>query len=182
MPTRPSIRDALERLLAEQSGEGHSGDAPDGPPGDASAGHGGDAPAGRRGDAPAGTDPGARTGPATDAPARPGRPASPPTDVVDTGAAFVVRMDLPGASLEQVDVGVADDVLTVEASPAGADDGWNGRVLRSERPATRRTRSIPLPEPVDETAVSARLARGVLTVTAPRVDRDPGEAVPFDGE
>jgi Molecular chaperone (small heat shock protein) len=76
-----------------------------------------------------------------------------PVDVVDEGDAFVVVVDLPGYETDELDVQLQDDrQLTVSATrEAGAEPDGDDYVRR-ERSRQQPTRSVTLPDPVDEGA------------------------------
>ena len=95
-------------------------------------------------------------------------------DVSETDTEVVVTADLPGYEKEDIEVGVKDRRLTVEAerSHESEDRNENERFLRQERTHQRISRSVSLPEDVDEDAASATYHNGVLTVTLPKVNPD----------
>ena len=95
-------------------------------------------------------------------------------DVSETDAEVVVTADLPGYEKEDIEVGVKDRRLTVEAerSHESEDRDKDERFLRQERTHRRISRSVSLPADVDEDATSATYRNGVLTVTLPKVDPD----------
>lgn len=83
-------------------------------------------------------------------------------DVVDAGAEYEVRVDLPGFAKDDVELTLSDATLRVHAEAEGEDDG---RYVRHERHEGPVDRTVALPEDVDQEAVDATLADGVLTVT-----------------
>ena len=97
-------------------------------------------------------------------------------DISETDAEVVVTADLPGYEKEDIEVGVKDRRLTVEAERKheSEDRDENERFLRQERTHQRISRSVSLPTDVDEDAASATYHNGVLTVTLPKVDPDEG--------
>ena len=95
-------------------------------------------------------------------------------DVSETDAEVVVTADLPGYEKEDIEVGVKDRRLTVEAERRheSEDRDKDERFLRQERTHQRISRSVSLPEDVDEDGASATYHNGVLTVTLPKVNPD----------
>ncbi|QDX40094.1 Hsp20/alpha crystallin family protein [Salarchaeum sp. JOR-1] len=90
-------------------------------------------------------------------------------DVEDTGDAFVVTADLPGFEKEDIDVHLRDDTLQVDAThEASPEDDVQEQYIRRERSKRSVSRSLSLPESVDEDAVSASFNNGVLTVELPK--------------
>lgn len=106
-----------------------------------------------------------------------------PVDVVDRGDAFLVSAELPGFAEDELTVELIDDRLRIEAerSTAENDEDLTGRYIRRERTRETVTRSITLPEKVDESAVSATFDQGVLKVTLPKAaDVDDGQEIEID--
>lgn len=106
-----------------------------------------------------------------------------PVDVVDRGDAFLVSAELPGFAEDELTVELIDDRLRIEGerSTAESDEDLTGRYIRRERTRETVTRSITLPEKVDESAVSATFDQGVLKVTLPKAaDVDDGQEIEID--
>jgi HSP20 family protein len=90
------------------------------------------------------------------------------------GTALVVEAELPGLSIEQIDVTVLGNELSISGERRLAQEaenkGENGVTwLRRERAQGKFTRTITLPWDVDADRVEAKLINGVLTVTLPKV-------------
>jgi HSP20 family protein len=93
--------------------------------------------------------------------------ASVDADLYDAGSAYVVRVDLPGVTAEQLLVTIENGVLTIEGHRR------NGRpeeavLLRGERRTGRLTRALRLPGGVDSAAATATLRSGVLEIVLPK--------------
>ncbi len=82
----------------------------------------------------------------------------------DTGAALVVKAELPGLTEKDVQISLNQDVLTLSGErKSDAPEGY--LVHRKERSAVRFSRSFTLPSKVDPEKTSAVLKNGVLTLT-----------------
>jgi HSP20 family protein len=81
-----------------------------------------------------------------------------PVDLYQDKDSVIVRAELPGFRKEDIQVQVADDVLTLSASSAKEED----------KKTTSIERAISLPENLDYAKVSASYENGVLTVTLPK--------------
>ncbi|MFB6109057.1 MAG: Hsp20/alpha crystallin family protein [Haloplanus sp.] len=113
-------------------------------------------------------------------PFMPGTETSMRVDVVDRGDAFVVRADLPGVSAADIDVTLSETTLDVEVereSTETSEDSEDSSYLRRERVHESTSRSIRLPERVDEAAVDAAYDDGVLTVTLPKAGSTGGKRI-----
>ena len=91
-----------------------------------------------------------------------------PVDLYQEKDNFVVRGELPGFRKEDLNVEVADGVLTVTAhqkAETKAEDEKEPKTAAQER---RVSRSVSLPEQVKVDAIQAAYENGVLTVTLPK--------------
>lgn len=105
-----------------------------------------------------------------------------PVDVVDRGDAFLVRAELAGFDRDQLTVELLDDRLRIAGERATElEEDLTGRYIRRERSEEAVTRSISLPEKVDEDAVSATFSNGLLEVTLPKA-ADAGQGQEIDIE
>ena len=92
---------------------------------------------------------------------------TPPVDLYETGAAFVLTAEVPGLSRDDIDIHVEESRVALRgARPTLAVPCE--QFHRVERGHGRFNRSFLLPEPVDVDGVTAELADGVLTVTLPK--------------
>jgi len=89
----------------------------------------------------------------------------PSIEVAETGKEIKVTADLPGLDEKDIDVHLADDVLTISGEKHAETEDKDR--LFSERYYGRFVRRIPL-EDVDENKVTASFKKGVLTVTLPK--------------
>jgi HSP20 family protein len=92
---------------------------------------------------------------------------APPMEVFQRGNEMVVRADLPGVTPDDVQIDVEDGVLTVSGERRNTNEEQREGFYRSERSYGAFSRSIALPEGVDEDQVNARYEHGVLEVTVP---------------
>ncbi|MDS0220441.1 Hsp20/alpha crystallin family protein [Haloarcula sp. S1AR25-5A] len=107
-----------------------------------------------------------------------------PVDVVDEGDAFVVHADLPGYDSEAIDVQLVEDrKLTISAASSQERESTDGQYVQRERRQQSISRSVPLPEAVDEEETTASYNNGVLTVRLEKVVRnedDDGTDIPVN--
>ena len=103
-------------------------------------------------------------------------------DLVDRGDEFVVSVDLPGFERDDVDVRIAGTALRIEAEREETLDEDADRYLRHERRRDSTERSLRLPEAVDETAATAAMHNGVLTVTLPKTEPREGREIDVEGQ
>ena len=107
----------------------------------------------------------------------------PPMDLVETEDDFVLRVDLPGLSQDDVNIELDDKVLTVSGERTAEHEERKEGFYRVERASGHFKRSLTLPEGVDPESVRARFDRGVLEVRIPKPEeRKPRKvAISVDG-
>ncbi|HRQ73891.1 MAG TPA: Hsp20/alpha crystallin family protein [Phycisphaerales bacterium] len=100
----------------------------------------------------------------------PSQPAAwPAVNLWHDDAAFHLEAELPGFSLDEVEVTATENLVTVRGrrertTPEGAE------TLRVERELTHFERTVGLPLPIDPSQVEATLTNGVLRVTMPKAE------------
>jgi HSP20 family protein len=92
---------------------------------------------------------------------------TPALDVHETDTAYVVTLDVPGATRDQLKVTIEGRRLRVETVPAdnAAATAQGERKIYSERGLPRYQRTIVLPAEVDQAQSQAKIENGVLTLT-----------------
>lgn len=93
--------------------------------------------------------------------------AVPAVDIAESSEAFVLRINVPGASAEDVNVSFERGVLTVEAAGRGPSPD-EGRYLLRERRSGALRRSFRLGDGIDTERIKANVEAGVLTVELPK--------------
>jgi len=96
------------------------------------------------------------------------RPVSPAMDLTEDGNEFRVVCDVPGLRREDLDISLAQGVLTIKGDKRAPKRGGKARVYREETWEGKFQRTISMPSQVDPAKVTADLADGVLTVTLPK--------------
>ncbi len=98
---------------------------------------------------------------------------TPQLDVTANGEAYFVHIELPGVSPEDVNIKVADNVLTISGEKKN-ETAEGVRVFVQERGYGTFSRALSLPEDADAERIRAFAKDGVLMVEIPR--RKPEEA------
>lgn len=93
---------------------------------------------------------------------------APEIDISETDKAFAVKADLPGVEEKDVDVSVADGVLTLKGERRTEKETKETKLHRVERSFGTFERVMSLPADIDEAKISASFKKGVLTVTLPK--------------
>jgi HSP20 family protein len=93
---------------------------------------------------------------------------TPQLDVSETDQEVRIAAELPGISEDDVEVEVADDVLTIRGEKSAEREEKERDYHLTERAEGSFARSLVLPFPVDPEQVQARFKDGVLTITIPK--------------
>lgn len=101
-------------------------------------------------------------------------------DVADHDDEYVVTADLPGFDKDDIDVSLADRTLVIEAEHEETEEEESADYLRRERSRQSLSRSLTLPESVDEEGIGARFKNGVLTVTLPKRESGSGKRIEIE--
>lgn len=89
-------------------------------------------------------------------------------DVKETDQAIEVHAELPGVDEKDVQLELADNVLTIKGEKRQDKQEQDKGYYLVERAYGAFLRRVPLPVEVDEDKVEARFKNGVLTVTLPK--------------
>ena len=99
----------------------------------------------------------------------PHRPMGFPVNVKKTEAAYILTAELPGVKLEDISITLENDVLTITAQPHRIPhEEARDYIIRETGPRPMKVeRSFRL-EGIDQAAITADAADGILTVTLPK--------------
>ena len=95
-------------------------------------------------------------------------PAAPAVDFTDTEKAYELTAELPGMDEKNVEVKVANGVLTIKGEKQDEKEEKKKDYYLRERNYGSFERSFQLPEGVDPDKIEASYKKGVLTVTLPK--------------
>lgn len=92
---------------------------------------------------------------------------TPELNIRETDTGFVVAMDMPGVTRDQVEISIEHDTLHVEGRVT--TDAYEGlRPVYIEYPVGDYTRQLSLSDDIDRDSIRAEMADGVLTLTLPK--------------
>lgn len=91
----------------------------------------------------------------------------PAVNVWEEGDVFLAEAEVPGMPMEDLDVQVVGNELTIrgERRPAAAEQAT---LHRCERPTGKFERTMLLPTDIDAEKVEARLSAGILSIKLPK--------------
>ena len=92
----------------------------------------------------------------------------PSVDVTETDKQIEITAELPGLEEKDVQVNVADNVLTIRGEKKAEKEEKDKTFRLVERSYGSFVRSLELPEGVNADAIKASIDKGVLKVTVPK--------------
>jgi len=103
-------------------------------------------------------------------PSAPFEGRQPKVDLIDREDEIVLKAELPGVKKEDLEVTMGDNTVTIRASTSHEEKDENGDYYRKEITRGEFVRTIPIPETIDESKVSASFKDGILELKMPKVE------------
>ena len=107
---------------------------------------------------------------------------APSIDVAETEDEITVTAELPGVKQEEVDITIADDVLTLKGEKKEEKEVKEKNYHRIERSYGSFQRSIALPTGVQADKAKATYKAGILKITVPKVEEAKPKQIKIDVE
>lgn len=92
----------------------------------------------------------------------------PALEMTSGDKAYVLTAELPGMKEDDVELSVAEGVLTLKGEKRSETERKDEGYLLNERSYGSFERRITLPNDVEQDKIGAEFAKGVLTITLPR--------------
>lgn len=92
----------------------------------------------------------------------------PAVNVYDLEHELLITAEIPGVKSEDLELTIADGVLTIRGKRSGTEGVPDERYRRQERPRGGWQRSLSLPERIQEDQLSADFSNGVLKIHLPK--------------
>jgi len=96
------------------------------------------------------------------------RPWSPAVDIMETENELVLKADVPGVELKDIDIQLENGTLTVKGERKSEKDEKGKGFHRMERSYGSFVRYFTVPDTVDAEHVKADYQAGVLSITLPK--------------
>ena len=109
-------------------------------------------------------------------------PGGPEADFYETENEFVLEMDLPAFSHEDVDLTVEKGVLTIQGERTLEREDAAGTYHLRERSWGKFSRSFSIPHTIEAEKVDASFNKGVLTVRLPKAAEALARKIKIKGE
>lgn len=91
-------------------------------------------------------------------------------DVVEAEGHYTVQASLPGVKVEDLDITLEDNVLTIQGEVKSDDSLTEGNYHVRERRYGNFSRTLRFPVDVNAEAIEAGMDNGVLTITVPKAE------------
>ena len=102
-------------------------------------------------------------------------------DLSEDGDAYYVKADIPGVDRNDIDLRIDGNTIHVAAEiKHGPAIGKNEKEIYSERFCGLASRTLSVPELVDEAKVAARYENGVLMLTLPKKSQGQTRRITID--
>ncbi|MBM4074425.1 MAG: Hsp20/alpha crystallin family protein [Planctomycetes bacterium] len=102
----------------------------------------------------------------------------PPVNVYEVDDELLLTAELPGTRPEDLEVLVADGVLTIKGKRNGPVGVADDHYRRQERPRGNWQRSLTLPALIQEDKLSAEFTNGILKVRLPKAPTTTPRQIP----
>ena len=93
----------------------------------------------------------------------------PAVDIIEENDRFLLRADVPGVNVDDIDVSMDGGVLTVSGVRQNDKYGEDVEVQRTERSSGRFSRRFSLPDTADAESITAKSSNGILEVSIPKL-------------
>lgn len=97
-----------------------------------------------------------------------GRPWTPAVDIQETPNELVLKADVPGVDMKDIDIQIENGTLTLKGQRKFEEEKKDRGYHRIERGYGSFARYFSLPDTVEPDKVAAEYKNGVLTVTLPK--------------
>jgi HSP20 family protein len=95
----------------------------------------------------------------------------PPVDIYETEKEYLIKLDLPEVTKEEVKVYVEDGVLTIQGERRKEKEEKGKKFHRVERSYGTFLRTFTVPPDADETKIDAEFKEGLLKVHLPKSEK-----------
>jgi HSP20 family molecular chaperone IbpA len=99
---------------------------------------------------------------------RPGRTFTPEVDILEKENEIVILADMPGVAANDLNVGLADNILTLEGLTKDAEEENEMTVVR-EFETGKYFRQFTLADSIDQARIEASMSNGVMRLVLPKV-------------
>ena len=103
----------------------------------------------------------------------------PLTDISEDKDNFVLKLDLPGVSKDDVKISFTDGILNISGERKQEKDSKDAKFHRMERAYGKYFRSFTLPNKIREDKIDAEFKDGQLIITVPKAEEAKPKEIPI---
>jgi HSP20 family protein len=96
----------------------------------------------------------------------------PPADVIETNDSIIIKIDLPGVTKEDIDIGIAGESIDIIAKFEEESEGDDINYIQKERSYGETKRTIKLPSEIKVKEASANFKNSVLIIKLPKIEKE----------
>jgi HSP20 family protein len=104
----------------------------------------------------------------------------PAVDIYEADQELVVKADLPGLELKDIDLQIQENVLSLRGEKKAEKEIKEERYHRIERSHGSFQRSFTLPNIVDQEKAKAKFKDGVLEIRIPKIEKAKPKQIPVE--
>ena len=101
-------------------------------------------------------------------------------DVEEGSDDYTLRANLPGGKLEDIEISIHEDALTITAETVSEQVDESSRLVIRERRSGKFTRSLRFPVDVHGEAIEASFDNGVLEILVPKTEQIKPRQIPVN--
>ena len=101
----------------------------------------------------------------------------PVAEIDETDTEIYLKLEIPGMSVEDLDIQVTDDTVSITGERQSEHKLEEGDRVRSEFHYGKFERIIPLPSPIDRDHVTAEYKDGILSLKLPKSEEHQEKAI-----
>lgn len=100
------------------------------------------------------------------------RPLQKPlSDIIETNDSLIIKIDLPGVTKENIDIGIAGETINIIVKFEEESEGEDINYIQKERSYGETKRTLKLPSEIKVKEASANFKNSVLTIKLPKIEK-----------
>lgn len=105
----------------------------------------------------------------------------PPINLYELESEYLLTSELSGVKVEDLELSIANGVLTIRGKRLDENAGEDSRYRRQERPRGEWQRSLSIPDRIVEEELQADLTDGILRIHLPKAVAQQARQIPVTG-
>ena len=97
---------------------------------------------------------------------------TPSADVIETSKSLIIKIDLPGVTKEDIDIGIAGESVDIMAKFEEECKSEDINYIQKERSYGETKRTLKLPSEIKVKEASAKFKDSVLTIKMPKIQKE----------